>query len=105
MDKVFTRDEHGNLRLYDFDAVDSPAPGPSIGDLAELAVKAGELGTYDTALPLTWCDNVRRLTGESPFGFVWSYPAESIWGKPFPLTTSARELLAKVESIEGSAAW
>ena len=98
MDKLFTRDEHDNLRLYDFELGDAFVP--SIGDLAELAVKAGELGTYDTALPLTWCDNVRRLTGESPLGFVWSYPAKSIWGKPFPLTTTAREMLAEVEGIE-----
>lgn len=98
MDKVFTRDEHGNLRLYDFEADFAPFENPSIGQLADLAVARGELGTFDTALPIAWCDDVRAKTGESPFGFVWSYPPDSMWGQPFPLTVEAKALLDRYEA-------
>ena len=93
MDKLFTRDEHGNLRLYDF-MVQNPMQ-LSIGDLADLAVARGELGTFDFALPIQWADDVRAKTGKSPFGIVWSYPGSSIFGEPFALTNEGAAILAE----------
>jgi len=87
-----------------FDSMDGGLPIDAEGwvevtfrDLAEAAVARGELGTFDYALPLDWCDDVRAKTGESPFGFVWSYPPKSIWGEPFALTVEAAALLTKYE--------
>ena len=51
--------------------------------------KAG-LTNFDTALPQNWVDDVREKTGKPfPFGFVWNYPEDSIFGEPYPLTKEA----------------
>jgi hypothetical protein len=66
----------------------------------ELADKAKEvlgLKTYDTALPIHWCDDVKALTGTWPSGFVWGY-GEGVWGSPVPLTTAAVKLLTQYQN-------
>lgn len=56
-------------------------------------IRAG-LKTFDTALPQAWVDDVREKTGKPfPFGFVWNYPENSIYGEPFPLTKEAFKTL------------
>ena len=71
-------------------------------DTRELAALAG-FTKVDTAIPQQWADDVERVTGKYPTAdgriFVWSYDDAGIWGKPLPLTTSARELLASYESL------
>lgn len=74
----------------------------SIRDLTKYYPQLHEEGaTFDTALPQNWVDDFKDKTGEFPFGFVWFYPKSGqpghIWGKPFPLTKEAQELLAKYE--------
>jgi hypothetical protein len=76
--------------------------GPDDGEttfdeLIAVAKERGGLDKFDSALPQMWCDNVKEKTGTYPRGFVWSYPKMSIWGEAFPLTSDARELLAKYE--------
>jgi hypothetical protein len=70
---------------------------PSMRDLAEAAVARGELGTFDYALPQTWADDVKRVTGEWPRGIVWSYPPQGqpnhIWGEPYALTEEGQRIL------------
>lgn len=67
----------------------------SFDELVAVAKERDGLGTFDSALPIDWCDDVKAKTGVWPHGFVWSYPDKSIWGEPFALTAEARDLLAK----------
>ena len=68
---------------------------PSIRELAE--ARESELGTFDYALPVGWCNEMHDLIGEWPHGFVWSYSAPStIFGRPFPLTAAATDQLARL---------
>ena len=48
---------------------------------------------YDHALPETWVDEMRGK-GWSPVGnFVWLYDADSIFGRPEPVTVAGSLML------------
>ena len=66
----------------------------SLRELADRAKEILGLETYDTALPITWCDSVKKETGEWPYGFVWGY-SKGIFGFPIPLTPKAIKLLER----------
>lgn len=74
---------------------------PTIRELAEDALEsqAGLSKTFDYAIPVGWMDEVRKAIGEWPTGFVWHYPEGSIFGAPFPLTSTARRQLAAYEDF------
>lgn len=61
--------------------------------MRELTDKAQTDGTlcevFDFALPQDWVDEMAKVTGVFPYGFVWAYPNKSIWGKPFAVTEEA----------------
>ena len=64
--------------------------------------KAKGLGTYDTALPQEWVDDVKAKTGfyAPTYGFVWCYDKPHSWiGAPIALTDSAVILLAFYEKM------
>ncbi len=72
----------------------------TFGELAAKHQAAGRLGTFDSALPQEFADDVFALTGVWPqrVGIVWSYPATGpgrMWGQPFPLTDEAEALLER----------
>lgn len=54
-----------------------------------------QLKVYDTALPQTWVDQVKQLTGWYPAGdgIVWCYDRSTNLGEPVALTTSAQQKL------------
>jgi len=93
------RDEHGNLRIVDFDTETMrflPCP-----DKRQLGEAIG-LGSFDTAVPQPWLDEVAALTGEYSLGFVWCYDPyvvngveyPNIFGFPFPVTPEAEAIYA-----------
>ena len=63
--------------------------------LVELHEESGQLGTFDYAIPKYWSDHFWELMGEFPYGFVWSYPAKSIWGEPYAVTAEAKKAFAE----------
>lgn len=69
-----------------------------MSDIRTLAHRAGLDApgwTYDTALPLAWCDDVHHRTGIWPghVGMVWAYAPTSIFGEPVALTPEAKAVL------------
>lgn len=60
--------------------------------------------TFDTALPLTWCDQVNTCLGEWPREFVWAYdPLAPVGvGRPCALTPAANLLLDRYNRMFGS---
>lgn len=91
---------------YDGDSLQLPTEadvaGRSYGNLADLAVARRSLGTFDSAIPQGWVDDVREKLGVYPTCIVWSYPSASVFGLPFPLTAEARDLITKYkEAVRG----
>lgn len=75
----------------------------TIRDLTDRFPELHEKGaTFDYAIPISWVEDVKAKTGIWPIEFVWFYPKSGeyghIWGKPFPLTDGAKEILAKYEA-------
>ena len=66
-------------------------------------LKLEERGQFDWALPQTFADDFKTVTGVYPiYCFVWFYPHEGegrIFGYPYPLTFEAKQLLAKYNSV------
>lgn len=93
------RDDHGNLRAVEFDTT-RQAFVPPVN--TRMLGEAYGLEVFDTAIPQQWADEVERVTGIYPFGFVWCYDpifvdgkkASSLWGFPFPVTPGAQGLYA-----------
>lgn len=93
------RDEHGNLRVVEFDSATQTYR--RVPDKHELADALG-LNSFDTAVPQPWLDEVQRLTGEYSLGFVWCYdpividgvPRPNIYGFPVPVTPEAEAIYA-----------
>lgn len=70
----------------------------TIRELADSFPELHEEGaTFDYAIPIDWCDDVKAKTNIWPQEFVWFYPKRGepghIWGVPFPLTDEAKETL------------
>lgn len=57
--------------------------------------KKGVLGTYDSALPQPWFEEVLHYTGVNPIGhIVWSYDKKApAFGRPFSVTLKGWQLL------------
>lgn len=75
----------------------------TVRELADSFPELHEKGaTFDYAIPITWCDDVKAKTGIWPQYFVWFYPKSGenghIWGKPFPLNDEAKETLQLYEA-------
>jgi hypothetical protein len=68
----------------------------TMGDLRDQWENDNPGSVADTALPQAWADKVFAETGEYPFGFVWGYTKESIFGNPIPLTDDARSLFDRI---------
>jgi len=59
--------------------------------------------TYDTALPQAWVDDVVLVTKMQPYGIVWLYPEDSIWGMPFAVTAQGGAILARYNTLKKEA--
>lgn len=58
--------------------------------------------SFDYALPQQWVDEVKQLTGfdydSITYGFVWHYGG-LLFGRPYPLTPTAREILSALVGL------
>lgn len=68
-------------------------------DLRKSGERSG-LTNFDTAIPQSWADDVRKVTGKYPFGVVWDYSDGSIFGGPVALTREAYEILHSYNRIK-----
>ena len=71
-------------------------PEKTLGDLRDEWENENPGSRADAALPLAWTDKVQDETGQFPFGFVWGYLSDSIFGNPVPLTDDAKALYEKL---------
>ena len=62
----------------------------------ELATELYPTMTYDTALPQNWVNMCMEKGFDPRFSVVWGYPADTIMGRPFPLTLEADEFLSEL---------
>lgn len=88
-----------------FDAI--PTMGYDVRSLAREAGLDRNGWTYDTALPLLWCNSATETTGLAPYGLgiVWAYgPSGSgYWmGDAFALTPAGKVYLSILKHIASS---
>lgn len=70
----------------------------SMRDAADVFVNAGELTTFDYAIPQGWIEDYWAVTGEVDRpAVVWSYDGAATFGRPFALTAKAYRALETFE--------